>query len=86
MISRAIAAWTSANQTAVICGPALGGLIYVLSPVAVGNRLSRFFCLLDHIDQFRPRAGTRTRARAAQICFCFRRISNTSVPGGGCSA
>jgi MFS family permease len=27
MISRAIAAWTSANQTAVICGPALGGLI-----------------------------------------------------------
>ena len=25
IISRAIAAWTSANQTAVICGPALGG-------------------------------------------------------------
>jgi MFS family permease len=35
MISRAIAAWTSANQTAVICGPALGGLLYTISPVFV---------------------------------------------------
>jgi MFS family permease len=36
MISRAVAAWTSANQTAVICGPALGGLIYAANPVLVG--------------------------------------------------
>lgn len=35
MISRAIAAWTSANQTAVICGPALGGLLYTISPLIV---------------------------------------------------
>ena len=35
MISRAIAAWTSANQSAVICGPALGGLLYTISPVIV---------------------------------------------------
>jgi predicted MFS family arabinose efflux permease len=35
LISRAIAAWTSANQTAVVCGPALGGLIYAVSPIAV---------------------------------------------------
>lgn len=41
MISRAIAAWTSANQTAVICGPALGGLIYTISPVVVSG-----FCLV----------------------------------------
>jgi MFS family permease len=41
MISRAVAAWTTANQIAVICGPALGGLIYTLSPVAVGA-----FCLV----------------------------------------
>src|SRR6185312_7808682 len=32
-ISRAIGAWTSANQTAVVCGPALGGLIYAVAPV-----------------------------------------------------
>jgi MFS family permease len=35
LISRAVAAWTSANQTAVICGPALGGLLYVANPVIV---------------------------------------------------
>jgi MFS family permease len=43
MISRAVAAWTSANQTAVICGPALGGLIYALSPVSVGIVCLAFF-------------------------------------------
>jgi MFS family permease len=36
LISRAVAAWTSANQAAVICGPALGGLIYSISPVLIG--------------------------------------------------
>ncbi len=41
MISRAVAAWTSANQTATICGPALGGLIYAISPMLVG-----LFCLV----------------------------------------
>jgi MFS family permease len=35
LISRAVAAWTSANQTAVVCGPALGGLIYAVSPIVV---------------------------------------------------
>src|SRR5215475_1887255 len=43
MISRAIAAWTSANQTAIICGPALGGLIYAVSPVLVGMVCLFFF-------------------------------------------
>jgi MFS family permease len=36
LVPRAVAAWTSANQLAVICGPAMGGLIYTLSPVLVG--------------------------------------------------
>lgn len=35
MIARAVAAWTSANQVAVICGPALGGLLYMVSPKLV---------------------------------------------------
>ncbi len=43
LIPRAVAAWTSANQTAVICGPALGGLIYALSPVMVGVVCLAFF-------------------------------------------
>jgi MFS family permease len=45
IISRAVAAWTSANQTAVICGPALGGLIYAVSPVAVTTICVIFFTI-----------------------------------------
>jgi len=36
MVGRAVAAWTSANQVAVISGPAMGGLIYTISPLLVG--------------------------------------------------
>lgn len=35
LLPRAIAASASAQQTAVICGPALGGLLYMLSPAGV---------------------------------------------------
>jgi MFS family permease len=35
LLPRATAAWASANQTAVICGPAAGGLIYAIQPVLV---------------------------------------------------
>ena len=38
MLARAVAAWTSANQVAVICGPALGGLLYVVEPGAGDRR------------------------------------------------
>src|SRR6185437_15731314 len=43
MIPRAVAAWTSANQIAVICGPALGGLIYSVSPMLVSAICLIFF-------------------------------------------
>jgi MFS family permease len=43
LVTRAVAAWTSANQTAVICGPALGGLIYAFSPVTVTILCAVFF-------------------------------------------
>jgi MFS family permease len=45
LITRAVGAWTSANQVAVICGPALGGLIYALNPVAVAALCVAFFGL-----------------------------------------
>ncbi|MBV8790804.1 MAG: MFS transporter, partial [Pseudolabrys sp.] len=35
LIPRAIAAWSSANQAAVICGPAAGGILYTISPMLV---------------------------------------------------
>jgi hypothetical protein len=43
MLPRAVAAWTSANQIATICGPAAGGLIYALSPVLVSCIAFCFF-------------------------------------------
>ncbi len=43
LVPRAVAAWTSANQAAVICGPALGGLIYAASPELVGVICLAFF-------------------------------------------
>jgi MFS family permease len=43
MVPRAVAAWASANQIAVICGPALGGFIYMTSPVLVGFVCLAFF-------------------------------------------
>ena len=43
MIARAVAAWTSANQVAIICGPALGGLIYTISPTLVSAICLVFF-------------------------------------------
>ncbi len=52
LISRAVAAWTSANQTAVICGPALGGLIYVASPVMVGVVCLAFFACSTTLVSF----------------------------------
>lgn len=45
LLSRAVASWTSANQVATICGPALGGLIYALSPLTVGFVCVGFFLI-----------------------------------------
>ena len=60
LISRAVAAWTSANQTAVICGPALGGLIYAISPVMIGVICLVFFAcsitLVTLVQAQRPAA------------------------------
>ncbi len=43
LVTRAVGGWTSANQVAVICGPALGGLIYAASPIAVTALCVAFF-------------------------------------------
>jgi len=62
MISRAVAAWTSANQTAIICGPALGGLIYAFSPVLVGVVcLALFICSITLISFVRAKGAPEKR-------------------------
>ena len=43
LLPRAIAAAATATQTAIICGPALGGLIYFFSPTAVYATCSAVF-------------------------------------------
>lgn len=62
LISRAVAAWTSANQTAVICGPALGGLLYALSPVLIGLICLIFFaCSITLVSLVRARVRALPR-------------------------
>ena len=62
LISRAVAAWTSANQTAVICGPALGGLVYAFSPVLIGVICVIFFaCSITLITLVQSRGPAPTR-------------------------
>jgi MFS family permease len=62
LISRAVAAWTSANQMAVIGGPALGGLIYALSPVSVGVICLVFFvCSITLVGLVRTKGPAPAR-------------------------
>src|SRR5262245_53444416 len=62
LISRAVAAWTSANQTAAICGPALGGLIYAISPVLIGFVCLMFFaCSITLVSLVRARGPAPPR-------------------------
>jgi MFS family permease len=61
VLPRALAAWTSANQTAVICGPAAGGLIYAINPILVCALCLLFFgisiVLVSLIKVERPAAS-----------------------------
>jgi MFS family permease len=63
LLSRAIAANASAGQTAIIAGPALGGLIYVAGPAAVYGTSTALF-VLTGLMIFLIRAD-RARARAS---------------------
>jgi hypothetical protein len=44
LVTRAVGGWTSANQLAIVTGPALGGLLYAVSPVAVATLCAVLFC------------------------------------------
>ncbi|HXX07763.1 MAG TPA: MFS transporter [Pseudolabrys sp.] len=64
LIPRAVAAWTSANQIAVICGPALGGLIYALNPLLVGLICLFFFaCSISLVTLVRAKAPPAAQER-----------------------
>jgi MFS family permease len=62
LLSRAVAAWSSANQVAVICGPALGGLIYTLSPLLVSAICVAFFtCSVTLVSFIRTKGPVAQR-------------------------
>jgi MFS family permease len=65
LLARAVAAWASANQAAVICGPALGGLVYVASPVMVTALCIGFFaCAIVLVSLVRVRSAPAKREPA----------------------
>jgi MFS family permease len=80
MIARAVAAWTSANQVAVICGPALGGLIYTISPTLVGIICLVFFTasitLISFVRSKGP-AATREPPTLASVLAGFEYIRSS---------
>jgi MFS family permease len=61
LVPRAVAAWSSANQIAMISGPALGGLIYTGSPVLVATICLVFFgisiALVSLVQSIGPAPG-----------------------------
>ena len=60
LLPRAVAAWTSANQFAIISGPAAGGLLYAVSPTLVSGICFFFFAtaisLVSLVKTGRPAA------------------------------
>ena len=62
LLPRAIAASATANQTAIICGPALGGLIYAFGPTTVYAVCTATFAAASVLVSLLP-AAPRSRER-----------------------
>jgi Transmembrane secretion effector len=81
LITRAVAGWTSANQVAVICGPAIGGLVYALNPVAVAGLCVVFFgaaaILVSFVEAKGP-AATREPPTFSSVLAGFEFIRTRS--------
>jgi hypothetical protein len=64
LLPRATAAWASASQTAVICGPAAGGLIYAVQPIlAPVIALALFGCAITLVTLVRVERKAPRRER-----------------------
>ncbi len=62
LLPRAVAASASANQTATICGPALGGLLYAFGPTTVYLTCTAVFVIAGLLASLLPR-DTRPREK-----------------------
>jgi MFS family permease len=71
LLPRAIAASASAQQTAVICGPSLGGLLYVLGPAVVYATCTVVFIAASVLISLVEIAPRREQKRPVSIATLF---------------
>jgi MFS family permease len=88
LLPRAIAASATAQQTAVICGPALGGFLYVLGPAVVYGLCTAVFitaCILISFVQGKHRAAQRKPVSVETLFAGFRYIRDNPILLGAVS-
>ncbi|TMJ97906.1 MAG: MFS transporter [Alphaproteobacteria bacterium] len=88
LLPRAIAASASAQQTAVICGPSLGGLLYMLSPTGVYATCTIVFIaasVLISLIHIAPRTEERKPISLETLFAGFRYIRSRPVLLGAIS-
>lgn len=67
LLPRAIAASATANQTSVICGPALGGLLYGFGPTVVYTTCAVVFVIASVLVSMIPRDNAAREKRPISI-------------------
>src|SRR6266516_4494543 len=88
LLPRAIAASVSAQQTAVICGPSLGGLLYMLSPTGVYATCTAVFIaasVLISLVHIAPRTQERKPINLETLFAGFRYICSCPILLGAIS-
>src|SRR3984893_8480544 len=88
LLPRAIAASATAQQTAIICGPALGGFLYVLGSAVVYVLCTAIFitaCILISFVQGKHRAEQRKRLSVETLFAGFAYIRNNPILLGAIS-
>jgi MFS family permease len=88
LLPRAIAASATAQQTAVICGPALGGFLYLLGPAAVYGLCTVIFiaaCILISFVEGRHRAEQKQPLSVKTLFAGFAYIRDNPILLGAVS-
>jgi MFS family permease len=75
LLPRAVAATSSATQAAIISGPALGGFLYVVSPVLTYGLCAVLFLIASMLILFLPVRGQRSEPRKTDLKEFFAGIS-----------
>ena len=88
LLPRAIAASATAQQTAIVCGPALGGFLYVLGPAVVYGLCTAVFataCILISFVQGKHRAEQRKPVSVETLFAGFKYIRDHPILLGAIS-